>query len=409
VDLSSSYAMETGRAGAEQLRSLLSAMGELAAEHTVAGRLDQLLQLSVRAVDADHAVLAVQEPGDRPASVLFSSPGEEVAAELRALLDPHLGAVAVPAADRFRARALDVDREGPPERRRPVLEVPITITTGRSSRLFIVGRPGERFATGDEELAAEFAKVAALVVENAVHTRQTEQQVRWLQSLTLITQALLQAGADELSVWQEIADRVHQLARARTVTICTTSEDDAEQLEVRVVAGVGEDELAGRVFDRAGTLVGHAMDTGTWQYGGVGHAVTPHAEVGPPVGPTLAIPLLGVDGERGAIELSRSPEQASFDRDEVVMVHDFANQAVLAVELAETRAAERRLTARTVQEEVTGTFQDRTIQRLFAMSLTVESALARRSEPWLVEVHTQLTEIIQDARSSLDVHYGRPG
>jgi len=363
------------------------------------------LQLSVRAVDADHAVLAVQEPGDRPASVLFSCPGEEVAAELRALLHPHLGAAAAPTADRFRARALDLDREGPAERRRPVLEVPITITTGKSSRLFIVGRPGESFATGDEELAAESAKVAALVVENAVHTRQTEQQVRWLQSLTRITQALLQAGADELSVWQEIADRVHQLARARTVTICTTSEDDAEQLQVRVVAGVGEEELVGRVFDRAGTLIGHAMDTGTWQYGGAGHAGTPHAEVGPPVGPTLAIPLLGVDGERGAMELSRSPEQASFDRDEVVMVHDFANQAVLAVELAETR----RLTARTVQEEGTGTSQDRTIQRLFAVSLTVEAALARRPEPWLADVHAELTATMRDARSSLDVHHGRPG
>ena len=80
---------------------------------------------------------------------------------------------------------------------------------------------------------------------------------------------------------------------------------------------------------------------------------------------------------------------------------------MLAVELAETRAAERSLSARTTEEEVGGTFQDRTIQRLFAASLAAEAAIAHQPEPWLTRLYADITAVIEDARSSLETQYGR--
>ncbi|SDS93940.1 GAF domain-containing protein [Friedmanniella luteola] len=400
----------TDEGGRVQLRSLLTAMSGLAAEQWAPARVEQLLRLSVAVLDAEHAVLAVDGDDGALGTVLFSTADPLAVTALRDLLGAHLTAARPPAGPLFEAAAVVLPATTPSALVRPVLEVPMTVTSGGSGRLYVLGQAGRvAFDDADEEMAAEFAKMAALSVENALHGQQSRQQVKWLRGLTLITQALLQAGSDEVSVWQEIADRVHQLARARTVTIATVSEDDPDLLEVRVAAGVGAAQLPGRVFGEQDSLAVQAMAAGSWQVGTGGEEHTTHSRVGPPVGATLAIPLLDARGPRGAIVLSRHPAQAAFTRTEVAMVHDFANQAMLAIELAETRAAERTLSARTTEEEIAGTFQDRTIQRLFAASLMVEAAMVRRPEPWLTLLHAELAAVITEARSSLQGHYGRAG
>ena len=392
-----------------RLRMLLSALSGLAAEQWAPARVAQLLRLSVSIVDAEHAVLVVDGEDGEVGPVLFSTAEAVAVQELRDLLGAHL-TVATPSRPGSSGPSVVLVPPGSPAgRARPVLQVPLSTTTGGSGLLYVVGRGGRApFTRVDAELMDEFAKMAALTVENALYTQQSRQQVRWLRGLTLITQALLQAGPDEMSVWQEIADRVHQLARARTVTISTISEHDPAQLEVRVAAGVDAEQLPGQRYAAEGSLAAQAMAAGSWQVGAPGAG---QLSADPSVGATLAIPLLEGDGDdaRGALVLSRRRDQAAFTRTDVAMVHDFANQAMLAVELAETRAAEQSLAARTDAEELTGTFQDRTIQRLFGASLAVEAALARQPEPWLVLLHSELAAVLEDARATLHVQYGRPG
>lgn len=390
-----------------RMRSLLSALSGLAAEQWAPARVQQLLRLSVEVLDAEHAVLAVDGEHDQPGPVLFSTAAEDAVEELRDLLGSHLDTAETSPTPPYQPVTVPVVDAGP-DRARPVLQVSLTTLTGGSGRLYVVGQAGRPpFTAADEELLAEFAKMAALTVENALHDQQSRQQVKWLRGLTLITQSLLQAGADEMAVWQEIADRVHQLARARTVTISVVSEDDPDLLEVRVAAGVGADQLRGTVYRAVGSLPAQAMAAGSWLAGRSDRDWTSHQRTGPSVGATLAIPLIDGNGARGAIVLSRHQGQAPFNRVDVAMAHDFANQAMLAVELAETRAAEQSLSARTAVEAVGGTFQDRTIQRLFAASLAVEAAVARHPEPWLTLLHADLAAVIDDARSSLNDDYGR--
>jgi two-component system sensor histidine kinase DevS len=392
--------------GRSRLRSLMSALSELGTEQWASARVERLLGLSVEIVDAEHAVLVVDGEDGAVAPVLFSTDDGAAVQELRSLLRPHLTSRLD--GPPFRPEVVTVPDATPRKRQRPVLQVPLSISSGRTGRLYVVGRRGRApFSADDAELVGEFAKMAARSVESAQQGQESRQQVRWLNGLTLITRALLEAGADEMSVWQEIADRVQQLARARTVTISTVSEEDRDLLEVRVAAGVGAEQLPGLVYPAEGSLAARAMSTGTWQVGRGEQNLTVHTRVGLPIGPSLAIPLSDDDGPRGAVVLSRHRGQAPFDPTDVVMAHDFANQAMLAVELAETRAAEQSLADRTALEEVTGTFQDRTIQRLFAASLTVEAALERRPEPWLAGLHAELSAIIDDARSTLEAQYGR--
>jgi GAF domain-containing protein len=396
-----------GQASSVQLRSLLAALGVLAAEQWAPGRVQQLLHLSVQILDAEYAVLAVDGDAGQVEPVLFSTADGVAVEALRELLGAHLEPVPLPTAEAFRASAIAVSEGSSGGVVRPALQVPMSISSGQTGRLFVVGRTdSEPFTAVDEEVVSEFAKMAALAVENALQSEASRQQVRWLKSLTLITQALMQAGPDEMAVWQEIADRVHQLASTRTVTISTISDDDPELLEVRVAAGVGVDELPGHLYPALDSLSARAITAGTWQVSSGVDGHTAHHVMGP-LGPTLAIPLFAGDRPRGAIVLSRDPGQAPFDRTTIVMVNDFANQAMLAVELAETRAAEKSLASRTEIEEVTGTFQDRTIQRLYGATLAVEAAMARRPEPWLEVLHAELAGIMSDARISLDFQYGR--
>lgn len=400
----------TGDGGRVRLQSLLAALSGLAAEQRAPARVEQLLRLSVVIVDAEFALLAVDGEDGHPGTVLSSAADPAVVGELCDLLGTHLTADRPSAGPAFAATPVQLPAGTARERERPVLQVPMAVTSGESGRLYVLGQVGRpAFAPVDQEVLTEFARMAALSVENALHAQQSRQQVKWLRGLTLITRSLLQGGADETSVWQEIADRLHQLARARTVTIVTVSEDDPELLEVRVAAGVGAEALPGRVLEEVGSLAARAMAAGSWQVGSGDRERTTHSQVGPPVGATLAIPLVDGDGPSGAIVLSRHPAQAPFSRTEVAMVHDFADQAMLAVELAETRAAERSLSARTTVEAIDGTFEDRAIQRLFAASLLVESAMARHPEPWLGQLHGELAAVIAEARSSLLDQYGRSG
>jgi GAF domain-containing protein len=391
------------------LRALMAGLARLVDEPSPVRRMRQLLDLSVRLVDAEHAVLVLDDADASTAPVLSSTTDDAVMSELRTLLGSRLPPVGPPGGPTPSAGRAASPAAAPEPAPRPVLEVPTGVVSGRSGQLYLVGRAGRTpFNAEEAEVMGEFMEMAGMVVENALRAQQSEQQVRWLRGLALVTQALLQPDADELAVWQQIADLVHQLARARTVTISMISEDDPDLLEVRVAAGVGAEDLTGRTYRSQDSLAALATDTGTWQSGHGTRVRTIHSEAGPPVGATLAIPLVSGQEPRGAVVLSRHPGQAPFDPTDVVMAHDFANQVILAVELAETRAAEQILVARTTLEEVTETFQDRTIQRLYAASLHVETALARQPEPWLTLLHAELAAVIADARSTLHVGYGQP-
>lgn len=395
-----------GHTRREWSRSLLAALSGLAAESWAPALVEQLVRLSVAVLEVEHAALVVDGDDAPPDRVLFSTTDPGALAELQALLGPHLVPAASGGPD-FRASPVVLQGPASDGLVRPVLQVSMTLTTGGSGRLFVVGQPGRpAFSAADEELVAEFARFAALSVENALHSQQSRQQVHWLRGLTLITQSLLQADVDELAVWQEIADRVHQLARARTVTISTVSEDDPDLLEVRVAGGGAGDQALGPLSVQESALAARSMATRSWQIAAAGDSPPPGEGSGP-AGATLAVPLLDRQGVRGALLVSRHARQGPFQRTEVAMVHDFANQAVLAVELAETRAAERSLLARTAEEEVGGTFQDRTIQRLFAASLAAEAAIAHQPEPWLTRLYAEITAVIEDARTSLETEYGR--
>lgn len=391
-----------------RLQALLPALGELAGEETPRRRLRQLVRLSVDVVDADHAVLAFRDDPDAPVDVFASTDdaGQRRAAE--AVLEdyrPGGGWRAVPQQDEGTSPVLAWVQDG-----RPLLRVRVSNGRGHVGELYLLRRPDERpFDADDQALIREFVKMAALALENAIHLQESQQRLQWLRASATVSRVLLNAtGADETQVWQSIADHVRRLARARTVTIGTADEDDPERLQVRVAAGVGAAELPGFTYPRAGSMSDHAMTTMRGVVGTADRWRVSHSQVAPedPIGPLLAMPLIGGGSPRGVIVLSRRAHERGFSAADRSMAQDFANQATLAIELAEARGDQLRLQARTEVQHVADTYQDRVIQRLYAVALTLEAAARDTPSPWIDRARSDIDAAMAEARQSLADEYG---
>ncbi|MBL1091662.1 MULTISPECIES: sensor histidine kinase [Streptomyces] len=101
-------------------------------------------------------------------------------------------------------------------------------------------------------------------------------------------------------------------------------------------------------------------------------------------GPTVAVPLQ-VDTGRGALRLSRLAGRPAFDEAEVTLISGFADQAVIALELARRRAESEELTVLHDRDRIARDLHDLAIQRLFATGITLQSATRLIDRPEAAE------------------------
>ena len=91
-------------------------------------------------------------------------------------------------------------------------------------------------------------------------------------------------------------------------------------------------------------------------------------------GPVLAVPLHRLATRCTACSgPARRPGRPAFTADEVDMAAGFANQAALAIELAEARAEQQRAAMLDERERIAADLHDHVIQRLFAAGLSLQS------------------------------------
>ena len=365
--------------------TVLSSLGVVAAQGDALARAEQLVRLSAGLAQAEVACLVVHGEEGAVVQTLCSSDEPSALRLVRSVV-------------------------GRPQRsgELPVRRIPVGMPAGPSGALYLLGGPPTDDQARDA-LVEQFVTLAAQLVENAVRHEESHQELAWRQALADVSQVLLRpSGDDETQVWQHIADHVQTLTRARTVTISAPSEDDPELLQVVVAAGLGRDQLPGLRFRRSGSLSQLAMSTRTSQTGTADDWTVSHTSVEPraPLGPLLAIPLLGTGPPRGAIVLSREADRPPYSPRDITVAQDFATQATLALELAETRASQVVLQARTELEHVSDTPQDQVIQRLFALGLTLDRAAREDPQAWVDQARAEVAEAIAEARGSLRTEYG---
>jgi signal transduction histidine kinase len=91
------------------------------------------------------------------------------------------------------------------------------------------------------------------------------------------------------------------------------------------------------------------------------------------LGAVVAVPLLGSDRVRGVLWAGRRRGQPAFGAEELDMAAGFANQAALAIELAEARAEQQRVAMLDERDRIAADLHDHVIQRLFAAGLSLQS------------------------------------
>lgn len=180
------------------------------------------------------------------------------------------------------------------------LGVPIRIRDAVYGNLYLTEREGGPFTRDDEELMTALAATAATAIDNARLYAESRRRQQWLAASTEITRQLLSiSGKDPL---QQIARRIHELADADVVTVVLTTPEE-QQLTVEVATGEHADELTATSYPTESSIAAEAIRTGRALLLGDATQTRDYlihvAEV-MPVGPLMALPLLGGQRTRGA-------------------------------------------------------------------------------------------------------------
>jgi signal transduction histidine kinase len=276
------------------------------------------------------------------------------------------------------------------------LGVPVRSRGVVFGNLYLTDRAdGRAFSAEDEELVLALAATAGIAIENARLYEDARRRQDWLAAAAEISRRLLSPSSDKTVVLQRIADTVARIAVADVAAVVLPTDDEPEDLEIAVVAGHDAEGLRGMRYQRAGTLDWLAMEEGA---GILLDAVEDqhlhvHLTAAMSVGPVMALPLIGEWGPRGVIVVGRVEARPRFTEAELTLAGGFAAQAALALELADARADQQRLTVLEDRNRIARDLHDHVIQRLYASGLTLQSALATPGDE---QLHGLLARTVAD-------------
>ncbi|WP_438490667.1 GAF domain-containing protein [Streptomyces sp. S186] len=298
---------------------------------------------------------------------------------------------------------------------RTFLGVPVRVRDEVFGNLYLTEkRGGGSFDADDEAVVTTLSIAAGVAIDNARMYHESRRRERWLEALGEITRSLL-SGTDADDVLRLIAERAREVAGADCAAILLPSAASADQLTVSVACGTGASRIVGLRVPADGSLPGMAVRSGrpvvtadlradprAYPLGsdagsGSGSEDAPDGKAlngkavdgdaaghGVAYGPAVAVPLQ-VDTGHGALRLSRLAGRPAFDDAEVTLISGFADQAVIALELARRRAESEELTVLHDRDRIARDLHDLAIQRLFATGITLQSATRLIERPEAVE------------------------
>jgi signal transduction histidine kinase len=360
-----------------RLRGLLRAFQMVTRDLTQPVVLRRIVEAARDLVGARYAALGVISPTGGLTEFVHSGMPEDAVARIGHLPEGKglLGAlIEDPRPIRLRRIASDQRSAGFPAGHPPMssfLGVPIRIRDEVFGNLYLTESTKGEFSAEDEELTLALAATAAVAIENARLYESATSRGEWLQAVAAITRGVLSAEPEDAGDSLELIARTSlRIARADLVTVVLPGGPD--ELLVEVAVGAGADGLAGERLPMSGSLSGQVFSTGTplrQSIGDAGSAPRPDLDLGP----VLAVPLHGSRRMHGVLWAARRRGRSAFGAEEVEMAAGFANQAALAIELAEARAEQQRAVMLDERERIAADLHDHVIQRLFAAGLSLQS------------------------------------
>ncbi|WP_410173555.1 sensor histidine kinase [Frankia nepalensis] len=262
---------------------------------------------------------------------------------------------------------------------RTFLGVPIRVRGEVFGNLYLTEKRGGRaFTAEDEELVQSLAASAAVAIDNARLFGQAQHREQWLQASADITRHLLGDGERPLEL---IVRRAREVARADTAALALDT-DSPGHLRLDITAGEGAARLAGGLLAVDGSLAGRAMREGAPLF-----AAQPPAEIAellagePELGQVMVVPLVASRRTSGAVILGRRRGAEPFTDADLGMAAAFAGHVVIALQLAESRAAQSRLTVLEDRDRIARDLHDHVMQRLFAVALGLKGLAEAEQAP----------------------------
>ncbi|MFI7587413.1 GAF domain-containing sensor histidine kinase [Spongisporangium articulatum] len=367
-----------------RLRGLLQATGLIVGDLDLESLLRHVVEAARELVGARYAALGVVGPEGGLAQFVHVGMDDDAVTRIGHLPEGKglLGALIEDPRPIRLERIADDDRSsGFPPHHPPMhsfLGVPIEARGRVFGNLYLAESDRGTFSAEDEELARALAATAGVAVENARLYESAHRRGEWLQANALISRSLLSGDLGRDEVLRLVAERSCELAAADFVTVCLPAEDGADRLHVATAAGVVPEGVAGRRFPIRGSLSGQVFDTGVAVRLSAPEDSGPvRPSTGPDVGPTLVVPLLGSEGPLGVLGAFRMRGGAHFTAEDLELASGFANQAAIAIELAEARAEQHRAAMLDDRERIAADLHDLVIQRLFAAGISLEAVGGR--------------------------------
>ncbi|MFI6366867.1 GAF domain-containing protein [Nocardia sp. NPDC050630] len=309
---------------------------------------------------------------------------------------------------------------GFPEHHPPMhtfLGVPVRIRDEVFGSLYLTEKAnGQPFTEDDDVLVQALAAAAGIAVDNARLYESARTRQAWIEATRDIATEFL-AGTEPDVVLAHVVDHARTLTGSHQSFLASTA---IPQLELAAVSELVITQWSGPGGGFDGLTV---LADGT----ALGEAFTRRTplrfddaaliDLGVPlqdVGPALILPLCTPDATLGALVTVRPIGAPPYADELVELTNAFTDQAALAMQLAETQRRMRELDILADRDRIARDLHDHVIQRLFAIGLTVQSAVPRAEVPevrqHLSTVINDLQEVVQEIRTSIfDLHGGNGG
>ncbi|MFJ5678055.1 GAF domain-containing protein [Streptomyces sp. NPDC093097] len=281
------------------------------------------------------------------------------------------------------------------------LGVPIRIRSEVFGNLYLAEKRGdEPFSDEDETLLVTLAVAAGVAIDHARLYEEARNRQEWLEANGEIVAGLL-PGAAESDVLAMIVDRAARILSADVGVLALPVAGD--RLRVELASGIDAEAHRGLVVPRHGSFAGAALAANRPLISeDIEH--DPRIATGPPrwcqMGPAVAVPMTTGGKVRGVLLLARLRGRSPFTEPETAPLLTFAGQAALAMELSEQRAAAEQMALLKDRDRIARDLHDLAIQRLFAVGMTLQSAVRFVDHP---EAYERLLRAVDDLDETIKI------
>ena len=398
--------VEIGRTR-DHVQGLLDAVLAVGAGLELDSTLQRIVQAAVDLVGARYGALGVLGARDDLSEFVYVGI-DEGTREHMGHLPEGKGLLGLLIKDPRAIRLLDLSRHpasvGFPANHPPMhsfLGVPVRVRDEVFGNLYMTGKKdAAEFTVDDQVVLQALAAAAGVAIENARLFERSRMRERWMEATAEINSELLGGASGEVAL-QLIAQRTLELLGADCALIVLG--DDEHTPHVTAAAGMSVEHLVGADLAVGDSAVQDVLRSGAPKL--VDDLEGHLGDVSDVFGPGVAVPMRVGAAVTGVLLAARRKGEQSFQPDQVPVLAYFADQAALALELADKQRSQRLLDVLADRDRIARDLHDHVIQRLFSTGLSLQGTLRRAGDDEMrTRVRTaveQLDQTVREIRTSI--------